>query len=114
VWIELAREKHAGGLQDLVCATQLRDLFAQRFDLLALLAAQDVFAPALISFGLPNVFAKRLALDPEIPRDMRDRTPRLEHQARTALQQLLGILPELCHGQRLLLPPGQPWHRSLR
>jgi len=75
VWIELAREKHAGGLQDLVRAAQLRDLTAQGFDLLALLAGQDVFAPALVSFGLPDVFAKRLALDPEILRDMRDRTP---------------------------------------
>jgi hypothetical protein len=37
-----------------------------RFDLLALLAAQDVFAPALVSFGLPDVLAERLALDPEI------------------------------------------------
>jgi hypothetical protein len=89
VWIELAREKHAGGLQDLVRAAQLRNLTTQRFDLITLLAAQDVFAPALISFGLPNVFAERLALNPEIPRDVRDRTPRLEHQTRPAIQQLL-------------------------
>ena len=89
MWIELAREKHAGGLQDLVRSTQLRNLFAQRFDLLALLAAQDVFAPALISFGLPDVFTKRLALDAQVPRDVRDRTPGLEHQTRPAIQQLL-------------------------
>jgi hypothetical protein len=89
VWIELAREKHAGGLQDLVRSAQLRDLAPQRFDLITLLAAQDVFAPALVSFGLPNVFAERLALDPEILSDVRDRTPGLEHQTRPAVQQLL-------------------------
>ncbi len=89
MWIELAGEKHAGGLQDLVRAAQLRDLTAQGFDLLALLAAQDIFAPALVSFGLPNVFAKRLALDAEVPRDVRDRPTRFEHQTRTAVQQLL-------------------------
>jgi hypothetical protein len=89
VWIELAREKHAGGLQDLVRSTQLRNLTTQRLDLITLLAAQDVFAPTLISFGLPNVFAERLALDPEILRDVRDRTPGLEHKTRPAVQQLL-------------------------
>jgi hypothetical protein len=75
VWIELAREKHAGGLQDLVCSTQLGDLTAKGFDLLTLLTGQDVFAPALISFCLTDVFAERLALDAEIPRDMRDGRP---------------------------------------
>jgi hypothetical protein len=89
VWIELAREKHAGGLQNLVCPAQLRHLAAQGFDLLALLAAQNVFAPALVSFNLSDVFAERLALDPEILRDMRDRPPRLEHQTRAAVQQPL-------------------------
>src|SRR5438105_1368341 len=29
-------------------------------------------------------------------------------------QQLLGVLPRSCHDQRLLPPPGEPWHRSLR
>ena len=77
MWIELAREKHAGGLQNLVCSAQLGDLTAKGFDLLTLLAGQDVLAPALISFSLADVFAKRLALDAEIPRDMRDRTPGL-------------------------------------
>jgi hypothetical protein len=38
VWIELAREKHGRGLEDLVGSSQLRNLFAQRFDLLALCA----------------------------------------------------------------------------
>jgi hypothetical protein len=52
VWIELAREKHRGGLQDLICSTQLGDLAAQRFDLLALLAARHVFAPTLVCFCL--------------------------------------------------------------
>jgi hypothetical protein len=89
VWIELAREKHAGGLQDLIRAAQLRNLTPQGFDLLTLLAAQDVFAPTLICFGLPDVFTQSLALDPEIPRDVRNRTPRLEHQTRSAIQQLL-------------------------
>ena len=89
MWIELAREKHAGGLQDLVCSAQLGDLTAKGFDLLTLLAGQNVFAPALVSFGLTDVFAECLALDAEIPRDMRDWAPGLEHQTRPAVQQLL-------------------------
>jgi hypothetical protein len=89
VWIELAREKHAGGLQDLIRTAQLGHLTAQGFDLLALLAAQHVLAPALIGFCLADVFTERLRLDAEVSRDMRDRTPRLEHQTRPAVQQLL-------------------------
>ena len=89
MWIELAREKHRGGLQDLIRTAQLGDLTAKRLDLLTLLAGQDVLAPALISFYLADVFAERLRLDAEIPRDMRDRAPRLEHQTRATVQQLL-------------------------
>jgi hypothetical protein len=86
VW---AAQRRGVGLQDLVRAAQLGDLTSQGFDLLALLAGQNVFAPAIISFRLPDVFAERLSLDAKVPRDMRDRTPGLEHQTRPAVQQLL-------------------------
>jgi hypothetical protein len=85
VWIELAREKHARGLQDLIGAAQLRNLPAQGFDLLALLAAQHILAPALVSFDLPRVFPQRLRGDPQIPPDMRDRPARLKDEPRRAL-----------------------------
>jgi hypothetical protein len=89
MWIELAREKHARGLQNLVRATQLRDLTTQGFDLLTLLARQHVLAPNLISFDLPRLFTKRLAVDAEITRNMHDRTTRLEDQTSATVQQLL-------------------------
>src|ERR1017187_7966409 len=114
VWIELAREKHAGGLQDLVGSAQLRNLPAEGLYLLPLVAAQNVLAPTLIRFYLAHVFAQRLGCDAQVSPNMRDRAPRLEHQPRRALEQLLGILPHSWHDRRLLLPPGKPWLRSLR
>src|SRR5271165_3289867 len=114
VWIELAREKHAGGLQDLVRTAKVRHLTAELFDLLALLDTQHVLASALVSFDLPHVLAQRLVRDAQVSSYVRDRTPGLEHQTRAALQQLLGILPRSWHARRLLPPPGEPWHRSLR
>jgi hypothetical protein len=89
VWIELAREKHAGGLQDLIGSAQLGDLTAKGLDLLALLAGQNILAPILVSFCLTDVFAERLRLDAEIPRDVRDRAHRLEHQTHPTVKQLL-------------------------
>jgi hypothetical protein len=113
VSIELACEKHAGGLQDLVRATQLRNLFAQRFDLLVLLAAQDVFAPPLVSFGLPDVFAQCLALDPEILATCATGRPdsniKRVSRSSNSFEYLLA-----CHEPSLLPPPGKPWPRSLR
>src|SRR5665811_175287 len=114
VWIELAREKHARGLQDLIGPAQLGNLPAQGFDLLALLAAQHVLAPALVRFDLANIFAQRLRRDAEIPANVRDRAPRLQHEPRGALQQLLGVLPHSWHARRLLPPPDETWHQSLR
>ena len=52
----LAREKHAGSLQDLVSPAQLGDLPAKHLNLLPLLAGQDVFAWPY-GCDLPHVFA---------------------------------------------------------
>jgi hypothetical protein len=82
------RRKHAGGLQDLVRTAQLGDLTTQRFDLLALLVAQHVLAPALIGFDLAHLFAQRLGRDAHITPNVRNRAARLEHQPRRTLQQL--------------------------
>src|ERR1019366_8457528 len=88
-------------------------LLAQLADLLPLLARQP-FTPALIDLDSAHVQPQRLRRETKVSRDMRDRPPRLEHQAGTAIQQLRGVLPRTWHDQTLLLPPGKTWHRSLR
>jgi hypothetical protein len=69
VWIELAREKHRGGLEDFVGSAQLVVLTPERFDLLALVAAEQFFAHALIRFDAADMKAERFCGDSEITRD---------------------------------------------
>jgi hypothetical protein len=64
VWIELAREKHARGLQDLIRPAQLEVLTAQLADLLTLLDGGHVVTPPLVRFDLAHVLTQRLASDP--------------------------------------------------
>jgi len=49
VCVELDREIHAGGLQDLVRATQLEHFLAQLLDLLALLAGGQIRPQAAVA-----------------------------------------------------------------
>jgi hypothetical protein len=108
VWVELAGEKHARRLEDLIRTPRVRDLTAQLLDLLALLAAQQVLALALISFSAPHIFAQRLRLDAQVAGDVGNRAAGLEHKSRATLQQLLGILPRSCHNGRLSSPRTKP------
>src|SRR5207253_1124074 len=95
-------------------AAQLEHLTAQLADLLPLLARHQIRPSTLVRLDLTHVLAQRLRRHTEISRDVRDRTTRLEHQPRAALQQLHRVLPHSWHDSGLLLPPGEPWHRSLR
>src|SRR5450755_3794145 len=64
VCVELGREKHRGGLQDPVRATQLEHLLAQLADLLALLAARQIRPQPTVGLSLPDALAQRLVPDP--------------------------------------------------
>jgi hypothetical protein len=50
--------------------------------------------------------------DTQITRDMRNRAPRLKHQLRRALQQLLRVLPSLLAYQKALPPADETTKRS--
>jgi hypothetical protein len=92
--------KHAGRFQDLVGAPQLKHLFAQLLDLLALLRGGQIRPQATVSLGLAHLLAQRLVVDPEIGRDVTDRATGLDRQPHTALDQLIGILPWSWHLRR--------------
>src|SRR6202167_1447176 len=92
----------------------VRDLTAQLLDLLALLAAQQVLALALISLSAPHIFAQRLRIDAQVSGDVGNRAAGLEHKSRATLQQLLGILPRSCHNGRLSSPADETTDQNLR
>jgi hypothetical protein len=90
--VELLREKHAGGLEDLVGLAQLAVLTLQRLQALTLIARQAILAHAGVSFGLAHPQPQRFLVDAQIARDVRDRTLRLEHEPHRALFELVGVL----------------------
>jgi hypothetical protein len=85
-------QKHARGLEDLICTTQLRDLTPERFDLRTLLSAGQIRPQATICLGLAHMLAQRFVMDPKIVCDVSDRTTRLDRQPDPAVNQLLRIL----------------------
>src|SRR5207249_488958 len=89
--VELRREIDGGVLQDRVRAAQLEVLLPQPLQLFTLLACQQIAPAAAISLGLPHPVTERLLMDAQILGDMRDRTPRLEHQPDSPLAQLIGV-----------------------
>jgi hypothetical protein len=107
VGVEPGREKHRGGLQDLVRAPQLEHLFAQRLDLLALLRGRQIRSQATIGLSLAHVLSQRLVVNPEISRHVTDRTTRLDRQPHTALDQLIGNTSVVVASLEGLLTRGQ-------
>src|SRR4029079_3861983 len=115
VLVELGREKHACGLEDLVRAPQLVDLLAKVLDLLALSRGRQIRAQALLCLPLTHVLAQRLRRDAEIGGDVRDRSAGLKHQPGAAIKQLGWVLPRTGHRREAFLSPGtEPWNRGLR
>src|SRR5215207_4329079 len=115
VLVELGREKHRGGLEDLVGPAQLVDLFAQLLDLLALGRGRQIRAQALVSLHLAQPPAQRLRRHAEVLSDVRDRATALQDQASAAVEQLRRVLPWTSHGAEDFLSPGtEPWNRALR
>src|SRR6059058_3306692 len=91
VWVQLLGKKHRGLFENRIRAAQLEHLTAQTPDLLALLAGQTV-AHARIDLGAAHTLAQSLRVDPQIARDIGDRTLTLKRQADPPLHQLLRIL----------------------
>src|SRR5215207_7288686 len=115
VLVELGREKHRGGLEDLVGPAQLVDLFAQLLDLLALGRGRQIRAQALVSLHLAQPPAQRLRRHAEVLGDVRDRATALQDQASAAVEQLRRVLPWTSHGaEDFLSPATEPWNRGLR
>ena len=105
-------------------------VLTQLLDLLPLLAAQLVTTRAAIGFGVADVSARRLGVDPKIASRVRDRPPSLERQPRTPRSINSGVyfleigIPEGSSSPRTnprigasvkparLIPP--PWRRPIR
>jgi hypothetical protein len=114
VCVELDREIHAGGLQDLVRATQLEHFLAQLLDLLALLAGGQIRSQPAVGLSLSHALAQHLVTDTEIARDRRDRPTRLKRQTDTTLDQLLWILPGSGHELAVPCSRSESSFQSLR
>src|SRR5690348_14506518 len=61
------------------------------------LSRRQIRTATLARLDPPHVLPQRLGRQPEISRDVRDRTPGLEHQPPRALQQLDRVLPRPRH-----------------
>jgi len=104
--VELGREKHRRGLEDLVRAPQLIDLTPQPLALLALGRRRQIRAQALIGPRPDAVLAQRLRRHTEIARHVRDRAVALKPAARRGEAARAGT----SSGQTSAdprLPPGQ-------
>ena len=86
VLVELLREKHRSGLQDLIRAAQLEVLGAQPAGSSRSCARRQIRALARVGLVLTDLLAQRLRMHPEIRRDMRDRPLALQRKPDTALE----------------------------
>src|SRR4051812_31148442 len=95
--VELDREKHARGLENLVRLAQLTVLAAQPAQLLQIAARRQITPGAGVGLSPAHPAAQRLRTDVQILGDLRDRPAAVKRRADRALLQLRGVLPSSSH-----------------
>src|SRR3954468_11939293 len=91
-------QNHRGGFEDLIRAPQLIVLAPQLADLLPLARRRQIRPRAVLSLSAAHTLAQHLRTDTEILGDMRDRTPGLQHEPNTPIEQFFWVLS--CSGHR--------------
>ncbi|MGW8480035.1 transposase family protein [Streptomyces sp. NPDC055898] len=104
--VELLREKHRSGFQDLVRPPQLGYFLAKLGELGSLVGGQQIGPGPLVGLGLTDPVPQGFLVDPEVSGHMSDRTSRGLDLTDRSLTQFIGVLP-WCRHRTCVLPSAE-------